>query len=186
MVSFLGHHGTDSSSANSILASNFSISVGDAEWLGDGVYFFVDGLNSDTTTLAMNWATCEAWDKVSRTRKYKNYAVIESEIQVEEEEFLDLTVKEGVEVLEYLTEKYLDKLRSIGKKLSFYDGVLLNLARNEKVFPLEVVKGNFYIKFEQARIYRINLRTNNCTICSVYNPSKILSNNSIIKVGEIL
>lgn len=162
------------------------MSVGDAEWLGDGVYFFVDGLNSDTTTLATNWATCQAWDNISRTHKYKNYAVIESEIQVEEEEFLDLTVEEGVEILEYLTERYINKIKGIGKSLSFYDGFLLNLARNEKVFPLEVVKGNFYIKFEQARIHRINLRTNNCTICSVYDPSKILSNNSIIKIGEIL
>ena len=186
MVSFLGHHGTDSSSANNILNSNFNISVGNTEWLGDGVYFFVEGLNSDTTTLAAKWAECQAWDNTSKTHKYKNYSVIESQIQVEEEKFLDLTVEEGVEDLGYLAEKYIEKIKSIEKKLSFYDGFLLNLARNEKVFPLEAVKGNFYIKFEQERIYRINLRTSNCTICSVYDPNKLLSNNSIIKTGKIL
>ena len=56
--------------------------------------------------------------------------------------------------------------------MKFYDGLILNLARGEGFLPLEVVKGNFYIKFAQERIERINLRTSNCTICTVYNPNK--------------
>lgn len=185
MVLLIGHHGTNSSSAELILNSNFKLSLGDGEWLGDGVYFFVKGLNSDTKRLAFNWAKCHAWNNKSKTYDYENYAIIQSEIRVKEEEFLDLTVEDGIEVLTYLAEKFIQKLKTIDKNLKFHDGLLLNLARREGVLPLEVVKGNFYIKFEKERIHRINLRTSNCTICSVYNPNKVLTNKSIVKTGVI-
>lgn len=186
MITFTGHHGTDYSSAQCILSANFELSEGDADWLGDGVYFFVKGLNNDTQALATNWARCHSWNNQSRSYKHEKYGIIESKIQVKDEEFLDLTIEEGVQILNYLVEKYISKLDSIGKGLKFYDGLILNLARKEGIFPLEVIKGNFYIKFEKERIHRINLRTNNCTICSVYNPSKVISNNSMIKTGVII
>jgi len=84
-----------------------------------------------------------------------------------------------------LVERYKDKIETIGKKMKFYDGLILNLARGEGFLPLEVVKGNFYIKFAQERIERINLRTSNCTICTVYNPNKNIISNSIKITGQI-
>lgn len=185
MITFTGHHGTDYFSAQCILSANFKLSKGDADWLGDGVYFFVEGLNNNTQTLATNWARCHSWDNQLRNYKHEKYGIIESKIQVKDEEFLDLTIEEGVQILDYLVDKYTNKLASIGKGLNFYDGLILNLARKEGVFPLEVIKGNFYIKFEKERVFRINLRTSNCTICSVYNPTKVISNNSIINTGAM-
>lgn len=187
MISILGHHGTEHAAALSILRAGFRKSIGDSEWLGDGVYFFVDGLNAvQTTTLAQDWAKCSAWDNRTKNYKYQNYAIIQSVIKVEKCNFLDLTTSEGIEVLSYLVEKYEEKLKTISKKVTFYDGSLLNLARNENILPLEVVKGNFFIKFEKERIKRVNLRTSNCTICSVYSPNKVIFSNSIIKTGSIL
>lgn len=184
-IKFEGHHGTSVDSAKEILNSNYKLSIGDGEWLGDGVYFFISGVSTKTVELAEKWAIAQSWDKKNKNLIYQEYCVIQSEIEVDESEFLDLTVEEGVEILEYLVDKYKEKIDSIRKRMKFLDGFLLNLARGEGILPLEVVKGNFYIKFAKERMERINLRTSNCTICTVYNPSKSLISNSIIKTGHI-
>lgn len=110
---------------------------------------------------------------------------MESNIEVDESEFLDLTTENGVEVLNYLVDTFMDKISQTGMKLRFKEGLILNLAREEGLLPLEVVKGNFYIKFAKERIKRINLRTSNCTICTVYNPEKSITSNTVIKTGMI-
>lgn len=183
--SFDGYHGTSVESANEILKHNYSLSIGDDEWLGNGVYFFVTGISSKTIDLAEKWAVAQAWDKSKRIVKYNEYCVLLSNIKVEKSRFLDLTIEEGVEILTYLTKKYEEKIKSIGKKMKYLDGLLLNLARGEGFLPLDVVKGNFYIKFVKERKERINLRTSNCTICVVYNPSENVFSTSIIKTGHI-
>ncbi len=185
VISIEGHHGTSFASAELIQGNDYRLSTGDDEWLGDGVYFFVEGIKSNTAELAEKWAIAQAWDNKRKTYKYKQFAVLKSVIIVEEDNFLDLTSEDGIEILEYLVDKYIDKIRLIGKKLDFHDGMLLNLARNENVIPIEVVKGSFYIKFTKERIHRINLRTNNCTICTVCNPAKNIISKEIIKTGDI-
>lgn len=185
IFSFDGYHGTSFDSAKEILSSNYELSKGDDEWLGDGVYFFVAGVSTRTSELAEKWAITQSWDNDKKEFRYRNYCVLQSNIQVDECNFLDLTIEDGVEILSYLVDRYKDKIDSIGKNLKFQDGLLLNLARGEGFLPLEVVKGNFYIKFAKERIERINLRTSNCTICTVYNPSKCVLTNSIIKTGQI-
>jgi hypothetical protein len=185
VFSFDGHHGTSLNSANEILSSNYELSVGDEEWLGDGVYFFVTGVSSKTSELAEKWAIAQSWDNDKKVLKYKEYCVLQSNIRVNESEFLDLTIEEGVEVLSYLADRYKAKIKSIGTKLKFHDGLLLNLARGEGFLPLDVVKGNFYIKFAKERMERVNLRTSNCTICAINNPYKNILSNSIIKTGQI-
>lgn len=185
ILSFVGHHGTSIESATMILNSNYELSKGDDEWLGDGVYFFISGVSSKTVELAKKWAIAQSWDSSKKALKYREYCIIQSSIKVDESKFLDLTIEDGVEILEYLVVRYKEKIESIGKKMRFLDGLLLNLARGEGFLPLEVVKGNFYIKFAKERIERINLRTSNCTICTVYNPSKNIVSNSIIKTGHI-
>src|SRR5690606_20147599 len=152
IFSFEGHHGTSFDSAKQILSSNYGLSKGDDEWLGDGVYFFVPGVSTKTCDLAEKWAIARAWDNGKKALKYREYCVLQSNIQVDESKLLDLTVEDGVEILSYLVDRYKEKIDSIGKKLKFYDGLLLNLARGEGFLPLEVVKGNFYIKFAKERI----------------------------------
>lgn len=39
MFDFEGYHGTSLESAKNILISEFELSFGDREWLGNGVYF---------------------------------------------------------------------------------------------------------------------------------------------------
>lgn len=185
LLQFNGFHGTSVSAAKQIVSSNYEASIGDDEWLGNGVYFFVNGISSKPEEQAKKWSIAEAWDKDKKVYKYKNYCVINSVIEVEEENFIDLTKEEGVEILTYLAECFEKKLKKIGKRFNPVDGLLINLAREEGILPIDVVKGNFYIKFAKERIKRITLRTSNCTICTVYEPSKNITNSNIIEIGDI-
>ena len=184
-ICMIGHHGTNFENCNKILNSNYQISKGDEHWLGDGVYFFVKGVSSKTIDLAEKWAIAASWDKANKTNKYTKYVVLESQIKVQRERFLDLTTEEGISILLYFLDKYFGKLKELGKGLNFYDGLLINLMRGERVFDIDVVKGNFYIKFEKERKYRVNLRTCNCTICAVYNPHKNINSTKVINKGVI-
>lgn len=184
-ISFEGFHGTSLKSANEILKSNFELSIGDVEWLGNGVYFFISGISSKPENQAEKWAIVEAWDNGTKTYKYNNYCVLKSIIDVDEDKLLDLTNEDGLEILDYLVNKFEDKIKSIGRKLTYLDGFLINLARGEGILEIDVVKGNFYIKFADERMRRISLRTNNCTICTVYKPTNNLSQITALKTGKI-
>ena len=70
IFSFDGHHGTSLGSAKKILTSNYKVSTGDDKWLGDGVYFFVTGIRTNTSELAEEWAVAQAWDNDKKTLKY--------------------------------------------------------------------------------------------------------------------
>ena len=145
-VSLIGYHGTDFANTHTILSDNYQISEGDTHWLGDGVYFFVESVLTNTEKaieLAEKWAIAQSWDNDTKKYKYNQYTVMASKIEVKEENFLD-------------------------------------------IFSFDVIKGNFYIKFKNERVNKIELRTCNCTICSVYNPQKHIKFNKIIKKGVIV
>ena len=184
-IKFIGYHGTSVNSAQLIIKSNYEKSIGDKEWLGDGVYFFIDGLSSKPNEQAKEWAISQSWDNMRGDYTYKEYCVIKSEIKVFEDNFLDLTKEDGIEILSYLYETFEEKISKLNKSLKFIDGLLINLARNEGILPIDVVKGNFYIKFAKERIKRINLRTPNCTISTVFEPNKNIRESTIVNTGDI-
>lgn len=184
-ISFDGFHGTNLKSAKEILKSNFNLSIGDLEWLGNGVYFFTAGISSKPEEQAEKWAIAQSWDKYLQKYRYNNYCVIKSNIITTDDFFLDLTKEEGLEVLEYLIFRFEDKIKALGRKLDYLDGLIINLARGEGILQIDVVKGNFYIKFAKERMRNINLRTNNCTICTVYRPSINLKDVTVLKTGKI-
>ncbi len=93
VITIKGYHGTDINSCEAILESNYKISEGDQHWLGEGVYFFIEGLSTDTINLAKKWAIAEAWDNDNKKYKYTELAVIESLIEVEEDKILDFIEK---------------------------------------------------------------------------------------------
>lgn len=185
MHSIIGYHGTSEESAINILGNNYKLSIGDKEWLGDGVYFFLEGLSKTPQEQASKWAKASAWNKADKTCKYDNFAVIKSKIEVEQDNFLDLTTSEGVEVLEYLAEKFYKKAKKISRRFDNIDGLLINLARGEGILPIDVAKGNFYIRFAEERKKSIFLRTPNSTICSVYETNKNILSSDIVQIGEV-
>lgn len=181
-----GFHGTNNAHVDSILSKGLEPSLGDEEWLGDGGYFFVKGVNLKPEIQAEQWAIVQAWDNKNKKNTYLSYAVLRGDIEVEEEKFLDLTTAEGVGVLDYIQKQCISKLAGIGKKLSYIDGYLINFARGENLLDIEVAKGNFYIKLKKEdRVFRLSRRSPNCTICSVYDSQKNIVNIEINKKGRI-
>lgn len=193
IISFKGYHGTDTESCKNILNSNYRISQGDDHWLGDGVYFFVEGISTRPIELAEKWAIAQSWDKNKKNYIYSDYSVLESMIKVEEDKFLDLTNPIGVDFLSFLANNFKEAIKiqkrnrkKVNQKdLTYDEGALINLARKVELFPFEVIKGNFYIKFKNERVNNINLRTSNCTICAVSAPQKNLTDTKEIKQGKI-
>lgn len=181
-----GFHGTDMNKVDSILKKGFKPSVGNKEWLGDGAYFFVKGLNEEPELQAEQWAIISAWNKAKKKNDYDEFAVLHGIIEVDENKYLDLTIPNGVKVLDYIQEKLTNKLATISKKLEQIDGYLINFARGEKLIDIEVVKGNVYIKLrKEDRIHRLSRRTANSTICSVFSPQNNITKISLINKGRI-
>ncbi len=117
---------------------------------------------------------------------YDEFAVLHGIIEVDENKYLDLTIPNGVKVLDYIQEKLTNKLATISKKLEQIDGYLINFARGEKLIDIEVVKGNVYIKLrKEDRIHRLSRRTANSTICSVFSPQNNITKISLINKGRI-
>ena len=177
-----GFHGTNSSNAGKILESGFHPSHGDEHWLGDGVYFFTDGLGNPQLH-AERYAKLKAWDKQLGRYTYDKFAVIRVDINVHADRMLDLTASDGIELLDFIQAHFRDKLTR--RLTGMCDGILINFARNEIGMHIDVVKGNVYIKLEKRdRTLNISRRTPNCTICAVYKAESI-TDKVQIKEGEL-
>lgn len=174
IIQFVGYHGTSKNNANAILVDGYKLSEGYSHWIGDGVYMFLDGI-SDGLQNAIDWAIVKSWNNNTRHTIYPFYAVLKSTIQVEEDKFLDLTTRDGVEVFEYISSKCSDKLAEIRKDVKYIDGYVVNFGREELKLPLDVVKTNEYIKLKKEARLRKYLRrkTPNCTICAIYDIATI-------------
>jgi hypothetical protein len=175
-MEFTGYHGTNLDNRESILEEGLRPSIGYEEWLGDGAYLFIHGLSTTPCKQAEAWANAEAWDNNAKKHKYHEYCVIACGVAVEENEFLDLTTNEGVDILNYVMEKHVGKVReftkTFNKRFDYIDGFLINFAREEKIVTPKVVKANVYIKFTSERKAVFNRRTQNATICAVYDPEE--------------
>ncbi|PKK36550.1 hypothetical protein BWI96_11895 [Siphonobacter sp. SORGH_AS_0500] len=190
IVEFEGYHGTNEANVGNILTNHFNISEGPDEWLGDGTYFFVEGI-SDPVQRAIQWAVVTAWDKLGKRNRYSRYSVIKAIITVEEEYLLDLTTLEGRQVMNYLQEQYVKKLAQMSKELrgskKATEGAIINDVRDEGIFRLDVVKADFPFKFAAERILGTAFRQPNVTICAVFEPNNNINADSmcVVESGEV-
>jgi len=189
-ITLEGFHGTSIRSAESIVKGDFRLSFGDDQWLGDGVYFFTEGIPPSPQVHARRWAIATAWDKSEGQFLYDEYAVVKAEINMDKDKLLDLTTLEGIRFFNYLRDRYIKSVAKDGVRLrrgSFEDGHVLNDARGYLNVKIDATKGNFYIKFKTERIFNINFRTPNATILAVFNVNTIEKNSRfIVEQGEIL
>ena len=91
MTAMKAFHGTTYESAKDILAEGFAYSSGNDHWLGDGVYFFVAGVGYTPDRAAELWAEFRAFKQHSQF-----CALLVSNINIDDERFLDLTTYEGI------------------------------------------------------------------------------------------
>lgn len=176
--SLTGYHGANLLSLKSIQSIGFQPSIGDGEWLGDGVYFFTEGITGNPSFDAEKWAIAQSWDNLKKVNKYTYFIVLYALISVNDDSFLDLTTKDGMDIFNYLRDKYIGKIKAGGYRLAnnqdFKDGHIINEARKDSIFDIDVVKANFYIKFAPERKLNVNFRIPNTTILAIYNNDCIL------------
>ncbi|TAD99666.1 MAG: hypothetical protein EAZ97_08140 [Bacteroidetes bacterium] len=191
MVKIVAYHGTATKNEQSIIENGFSLSTGTENegWLGDGVYFFCEGVPPEPFVSAKKWAIVEAWDNKNYVYKYSDYSILEAIISVEPNYFLDLTTKDGLEIFNYLRDKYVENTRKAKRKLisgDYKDGHIINDAVENEISPdFKVVRGNFYIKLtKEERIYNLQFRTPNCTILAVRD-ANCIKDIAIFEQGNI-
>ena len=128
VITIKGHHGTDINSCEAILESNYKISEGDQHWLGEGVYFFIEGLSTDTINLAKKWAIAEAWDNDNKKYKYK--ARLNVSLIRRKENYITLTRP-------FITDEYLNSVEFVEKDyiptLEQIEAARKNLINNNKL-----------------------------------------------------
>jgi hypothetical protein len=181
-------HGTSKQTADVIIREGFKKSTGDEQWLGDGVYFFTNGL-SDPQNAAQQWAEYKAWDNNNRRNTYTFAAVIKAVTEVDDDNLLDLTTEDGVKVLDYIENHCIKKklLEVNVKDYSCEDGYLINFAREQiDALPdIKVIVGDVFIQLNKSqRIKRIHRHTPNCTICCV-NDTDCITNVELLKSWRI-
>ncbi|MDQ1834677.1 hypothetical protein [Massilia scottii] len=108
-LSIEAYHGTSAQAAIEIEAATYKESYSESEWLGRGVYFFVDGI-SDPLTDAKAWAKAQAWDKTTKRYRYEQYSVLRSTIVLDPDKVIDLTNQLGLRLFNDIKSKFLDKI----------------------------------------------------------------------------
>lgn len=178
IVPTVGHHGTYEKNVDSIIANGFRESEDHNEWFGDGVYFFVPGLNEPIAS-----AKQYAEDTRQRDKSEDATSVMEATINVNNDSFLDLTQYDGLQLFNTYRDEVLAKIELIGKKPSstFEDHDLIKNMRKE--LGIEFVKGNVYIRFGIQRMARLQSRIPNVTIFVVNNPEENIKKTSIKQVA---
>lgn len=87
-----GYHGTSSESADNIIATNkFELSQGDKEWLGSGIYFY------------LNYEDAVLWTK---SRNIKNPAILHCLIEVKDNEWLDFDSDYGKNIYQKFSDMF--------------------------------------------------------------------------------
>lgn len=103
-----GYHATSVRNSQKILKNGFDKSVSNQNkkhWLGDGVYFFTD------IAWAVQWNINALKKKVNKNKTKEDFTILKSNIEVEDSYFLDFSSIEGEEILEYLKDGIIKKLK---------------------------------------------------------------------------
>ena len=170
----IGYHGTSSNVVENIIEENFIESTGRNHWFGNGVYFFVEGVNSiDLKDLAVYWGIDSAWDNDKKKYSSKNVSVLSALINIDDDKLLDMTDNRGVKLFNSFRDIMLRKVFEGKRKVKQNGYADWDVFEMMKInLGLEFVKGNVYIQFREMKISRIKSNVANCTILSVNLPSQ--------------
>ena len=183
---FIGYHGTTQDNANTIMATGFIPSQNHNDWLGHGIYFFIDGISCPKNN-AEEWAKNQACDNDNKCYPYKTYSVIKAKVNVQKSKLLDLTTTDGLIVFNTIREYLINKLEknfNRARDVNDDDQKICNLAISH--LKLELLIGHFYIKNRTQRIRNIVSKIPNTTIMLVVKPELCdISSIKLVKNGVI-
>lgn len=176
---YIGYHGTEKDKADCIIRQkNFSLSNLNTEWLGTGIYFFIDKC---ALSNAKKWA-------INVTRRYKSYAVVEASISVSSDLLLDLRNEEWMYTYDTYRNDFIRQIIQRGLNVETnalkFDCALINMFCKE--YGIQAVIQQRYIKlekFDYSDREIPNSYISNCTILCV-RLMKCINKESIkIKAG---
>ena len=142
-----GFHGTTEENANEIIKNGFQISQNDEDWLGKGVYFFIDGISNPLLS-AIEWAT--------NTHGQLNCAVLESDILIQETDILDLTTPKGLITYNSLRNKI---IKSDYGELLFRRNLNIKKRKDVRVDDRIITNKLFSITSYKAIIHQVYIKT---------------------------
>jgi hypothetical protein len=168
-----GFHGTSNQSADEIINSNYKITPNPEDWLGSGVYFFINGISCPIKN-ANDWARKKFGDDSS--------AVLKSYIVASHDSVLNLTTAAGLSTYDKFRIKFLEQ-----NKIALADRRDLNIKKRKDIrlddrivteallteLSISVLIHNVYIKNELQRNLAMESSYPNATVCSVRDLSLI-------------
>lgn len=178
-----GCHGTKSANLRSILNENFKESKGNKHWLGEGVYFFVDGINAKPIeVLAAQWAI----DENKEIKNCNEYVVLQADIEVLANSVFDMRSSLIKKQFNLVREKLSQVFENDKKLYKLNDNEIWKFICAE--FGIFLIIADVYIKFGELRQMNIQSRMPNCTIASVKQPIQHIIKSSIKEInrGDIL
>ena len=144
----IGYHGTGSEVADIILKTKFRIpNETPDEWLGNGVYFFVDGMGCPMKN-AKNWAKTSAY-KGKKEYRYDFCSVLRSHIKVEGTRVVDLRTKEDSDTFNSIRKELMDVH---GQKFANYVRKKLGGKRNSKILKIDAIICNTIRVFQEVDV----------------------------------
>ena len=210
----IGWHGTTKEAGENIKSANFNISTGMEQWLGNGIYFFIEGIGNPFE-IAKKWA-------LKKNRALSELVILETPLCIDQEMIWDLTNDDMLdafnEMLDYLIKTLMESTkyesyrkinaRELKAIMSDIEGYFINLVilgfNNENLINESAIKGDFQIQdritnfnavkkhfcipfalyTENSNKVTPNRRSYNCTVLSIWNLSCIL--HSEIKQHQIV
>lgn len=182
-MEIIGYHGTNKDNIESIRKANFKISAGDEEWLGHGVYFFVDGIACPIES-SKGWAIAQSWNNTNKSNNYPEYCVLSAKIT--SEHILDLRVQEDLIKYNSYRDHVVNKCGDYFRKNSYkkHDNLINNMIAGQ--LGLEVIISNLFIKFRAFRIAQLISRMPNVSVLCAKNADCINAETiKIICEGEV-
>lgn len=174
-ISIRAYHGTLASRVDSIRSSGIYPSDNPDDWLGEGTYFFVDGLD-DPWTSASQWARCKGWDKAHQEFSERSVAVIEVMISADESTTFDLRDHASMKEFHRARRKWLKSLVPRGSthrtrpEATTFDTDFVDLFKQQK--GIAVLLGDFHIQFSlRERHFRLESRIPNVSMLCLSNPA---------------
>jgi hypothetical protein len=179
----VGYHGTYPKYVDSIKENNFFESENHELWIGDGVYFFVEGIGIDAPLdYARLFAIDQSYDKNLRKHTESEISVLEATIKINDDKFLDLTQTDGTHLFNDFRKQVIEKITATGRVVwgEYQDYHVFKIMRES--LGIEFVKANVYIKFGVQRIKNFASNVPNVTIFVVNRPASNIIKPSIREV----
>ena len=173
------YHGTNEQNERKILTNNFIESIGDREWYGDGVYFFVnDDYIDGAEEHARKWAIASAYNKKNKNYNFNKYVVLKAVVKLDYTKLFDLDKPEYVKLfndfLESIKDEIIKNKKNFGQNIT---GTVLNLIFKKS--NIEFVKQRPYLKFTKERKVQIRTSVPNVCVLTVRNPQNNIDTDSI-------